>query len=72
MTNWYDVEQFARERHERLRREAAEAARARPLAPGCPPRERLGAALAALARRLAPAGGEPAAGPPLRAGGAGR
>ena len=72
MMHWEEARMFARERHERLLREAAEAARARPLAPGCPPRERLGAALAALARRLAPAGGEPAAGPPLQAGGAAR
>jgi hypothetical protein len=72
MTNWYDVEQFARERHERLLGEAVDAARARRLAPSQPPCERLGAALAALARRLAPAGGALAAGPPLPAGGAGR
>jgi len=72
MTHWEEARMFARERHERLLREAAEAARARRLARGRPARERLGAALGALARRLAPAGGAPSAGPPLPAGGAER
>jgi hypothetical protein len=72
MMHWVDLAMFARERHERLLCEAAQAARARQLAPGRPARERLGAALAALARCRAPIGGEPAAGPPLPAGGAER
>jgi hypothetical protein len=62
MMHWEEARMFARE--------AAEAARLHGPAPGRPPRERLGAALGALARRLAPAGGAPSAGPSLPAGGA--